>query len=274
MATLKEWKKLCKHLNNTRIPCKTPDSILREGYQGDFFILKHDVECKVKKAYKLCQIEAEEGLCGVFYVQHYLLKNTKNLKLLKKMQGMGAIISYHHDVMDLNGGDIERAKSDFRAKLCDFEQKGFFVSTVCQHGNPVIERVGYHSNRDFFRNSEVQKEFSSVSDIMVNFKEKIGDYVYVSDSGLKWNIVTDPENNDRVESNNLSLNSTKDVLSVVEKDKRVIISVHPHRWHKNKLTSMLFAVRFKLIRGIARILMKIPFFKKIMSRRFGLAKRI
>lgn len=274
MAVYKEWTKFCEKMHLTSIPCKTPDDVIKEGYIGDFFALKHDVECKVRKAYKLCQIEHQAGLRGVYYVQHYLLGNKKNLSLLKKMKDMGATISYHHDVMDSNGGNILEAIRDFRSKIDDFEQNGFSTVTVCQHGNPVLERVGYTSNRDFLRNEKVKEEFSGVYDIMVNFKEKIGNYVYISDSGGKWSIVTDPENNDREKSKDIPLAGIDEVLSVVEKERRVIISVHPHRWHKNKLTSFIFSTRFKLVRGFARMLIKIPFMKKFMSKHFELAKRL
>ncbi len=276
MAVYKEWKSFCNGLNKLDVPCKSLCAIIEEEYKGSFFALKHDVESKVKKAYKLCKIESDAGFKGTYYVQHYLLKKEKNVKLLKKMQDMGAEICYHHDVMDANRGDMEKATADFEQKIGDFKALGFYTRTVCQHGNPVVERVGYSSNRDFFRKEETQKLFSETADVMVNYKEKIGDYVYISDAGKKWKIIYDPENNDIINSDdkNVVLQDLREVVGTVEEDKRVIISTHPHRWARNSFTSFLGTLKFKLIRGIAKILLKIPFMKKLMARFYYLAKKV
>jgi len=58
---------------------------------------------------------------------------------------MGHEISYHYDVLDSSHGDMEKAIDEFENNKQRFEELGFALKTVCQHGNPVVERVGYTS---------------------------------------------------------------------------------------------------------------------------------
>ena len=110
---------------------------------------------------------------------------------------------------------------------------------------------------------------------MVNYKEKVGDYVYISDAGRKWKIIFDPENNDIVsqEKEDVILKNLDMVYDVIEKEKRVVISTHPHQWSKNVFWGALSTFKFRAIRTIAIILLKIPFMKKLMSRFHYLVKR-
>lgn len=276
MPVYKQWKKFCEKLKNIEIPSKALGELTLVEQKGDFFALKHDVENKVKKAYKLCKIESDAGIKGTFYVQHYLLEKKKNVALLKKMQSLGAEICYHHDVMDSTRGDYQKALDEFREKFGDFEKLAFNLVTVCQHGNPVVERVGYHSNRDFFRKESTVMLFPETLDVMVNYKAKVGEYVYISDAGRKWKIIFDPENNDILpsEDKDVSLDGLDEVIKVIEKERRVIVSTHPHRWNRNAFTSALSSFKFRAIKATAKILLKIPFMKKLMSRFYYLAKKV
>ena len=158
--TFSKWQDFCKKLacNGIRsIPAREVSP-----QQTSFFVLKHDVETDVNKAYEIAKIEKNYGHKGSYYVQAYLLNDEKNISLLKEMQEMGHEISYHYDVLDASKGDINIATDVFETDRKKFEQLGFPLSTVCQHGNPIIERTGYHSNRDFFRNSDIQKKYPDI----------------------------------------------------------------------------------------------------------------
>ena len=100
------------------------------------------------------------------------------------MRDMGHEVTYHHDVMDSCKGDLEKAILEFESNRQKFEDNGFPVVTVCQHGNPIIERVGYHSNRDFFRSEQVRMRYPNIADIMVDYPKKYStQYLYFSDAG-------------------------------------------------------------------------------------------
>ena len=253
---------------------------MSEKPESNYVVFKHDVETKVANAVRMAEIEHKWGHKGSYYVQAYLIEDEKNVQMLKKIQDMGHEISYHYDVMDSNRGDISLAIVDFEEKRKSFEGKGFQIITVCQHGNPIIERVGYNSNRDFFRNEKVKEKFPHISDIMVDFKDKAfggTDYLYFSDAGRKFKLIYDPINNDIIPSEDKNIPFKKLELlwsCVEEKSANAIISTHPHRWMRSKMGYILRTAIFKVVKAIAKVLIKIPVFKKFMSKYYYLAKKI
>lgn len=270
----KNWERFCKKLyDNNIISISLKDVDDKKNYIS----LKHDVETNIKKAYRISKIESKFGHCGVFYVQAYLLKEKKNVNVLLKMQQMGHEITYHHDVMDSNKGDIDKAILEFEQNIKLFEAAGFNIETVCQHGNPLIERKGYNSNRDFFRSEKVKNLYPQISDIMVDFKyKKRTEYKYYSDAGRKFKYIYDPLNNDVVKSDekNIEYSSLNEVWNSLDLSQGNIISIHPHRWTKFTIVYLLKNLTFKVIRKVAKILYRIPFLRKFFNRYYYLAKKI
>lgn len=274
----KNWDNFCKKLFQNNMISIPANEYLKSPAEGKRFILKHDVETDVFKACRLAEIEQKYGHRGSYYVQAYLLDNEKNILLLKQMKDMGHEITYHYDVLDSNKGDMEKALEEFESNVGKFEKHGFEIVTVCQHGNPVIERIGYNSNRDFFRSDKVQKTYSHITDIMVDFPDKTGtEYDYYSDAGRKFKLIFDPINNDIVNSDEKNtefknLDAVFDAIRATEKN--FIISTHPHRWTESALEYILKMVAFKVVKAVAKMFMKIPGVKKIMSKYYYLAKKI
>ena len=270
----KKWAEFCSELNKkgfTSIPaCEVkPDS-------GNYIVLKHDVETDVSHAFRIAQIENQYGHRGSYYIQAYLLEDKRNVEMLSEMQNMGHEISYHYDVLDSCKGDFDKAIAEFEKNRILFESNGFDIITVCQHGNPIIERKGYHSNRDFFRNEKVSELYPDISDIMVNFKEKIPtDYLYFSDAGRMFKLIYDPINNDIVNTDNKNIPyKNLDYLSeALDKTKGNIISIHPHRWTESVVVYITKTFIFKVLKFVAKILIKIPFCNKLMSKYYYLAKK-
>ena len=271
----KKWESFCKRLAEKgikSIPAREVD-----GSITNYLVLKHDVETDVGKAFSMAKIESKYGHRGSYYVQAYLVNDDKNVALLKEMQAMGHEISYHYDVMDSCKGDIDKAITEFDDNLELFEKNGFVLKTLCQHGNPVVDRVGYTSNRDFFRNERVQKLYPELSDIMVDFKRKYEtEYLYFSDAGRHFQLIYDPINNDVIKSDdkNLLYKDTDELFEALSSDKGNIISTHPHRWTKSALEYVIKTFLFNVIKTMAKILIKVPFMKKFMSRYYYLAKKI
>ena len=225
----------------------------------------------------MATIEHKYGHKGSYYVQAYLLSDSKNIVMLHEIQNMGHEVSYHYDVMDSCHGDMDAAIAEFENNKRKFEDNGFELKTLCQHGNPIVERVGYTSNRDFFRSERVRALYPDLSDIMVNFKElHKTDYVYYSDAGRQFKMIYDPLFNDIINSDdkNVIYTNLSAVLSSLSADGRYIISTHPHRWTRSAFTYTVKAFVFKVIKAIAKLLVKIPVMKKLMSRYYYLAKKI
>ena len=270
-----EWDNYCLQLAKKGIFGISAREVYDVGKDHEYIVLKHDVESNPSKALKMAKIEAKYGHKGSYYIQAYLLQK-KNLSILKKISKLGHEVSYHHDVMDFCKGNIDEAMEVFLKNKLIFEQFGFDVKTVCQHGNPIVNRQGYNSNRDFFRSKEVQEKYPEIADIMVDFKNKANtEYEYISDAGMGFKIIFDPINNDIIPSDdkNIPLKDCSEVLKFIE-GKRVIVSTHPHRWTNNICSSILKRFVFKTIRAIAKLCYKIPFAKKIMEKHYYLAKKL
>lgn len=271
----KYWEKFLKDLKNigiTSIPAKDVSKHLKT-----YLVLKHDVETDVKKAYEFAKLEKEYGHRGSYYVQAYLLNDEENVALLALMRDMGHEISYHYDVMDSNKGDIDKAMHEFESNKQLFEKNGFELCTVCQHGNPIVERVGYTSNRDFFRNEKVRETYSPICDIMVNYKEQYHtEYQYVSDAGRQFKLIYDPINNDVVNSDNKNIpfSNLNELIAGLSQDGGNIISVHPHRWTRSAITYIVKTTIFKVVKAFAKALIKIPLLKKIFSKYYFIAKKM
>lgn len=269
----KNWDAFCRELKEKGIVCIPAEEV--SGSMKAFLVLKHDIENTVPRAYRLAEIEHRYGHRGSYYAHAYLLDDPQNVELLKKMQAMGHEISYHYDVMDSSHGNLEKAMEEFEQNRQRFESLGFHLRTVCQHGNPIVERVGYTSNRDFFRSKVVQERYPDIADIMVNYKERFHtDYTYYSDAGRRFNLIFDPINNDVVNSDDKNT-PFEDLEALLPKlADRAIISTHPHRWTDSAVAYVVKEKTFMLIKTTAKLAMKIPGVKKIMSRYYYLAKKI
>ena len=273
--TYSRWDEFCKDLAEKgmqSIPTKEITSAI-----SNYIVLKHDVETDVAKAYKLATIEQKYCHRGSYYVQAYLLHNENNILMLREMQQMGHEISYHYDVMDSCKGDLDKAINEFADNKQIFEKNGFAIRTVCQHGNPVVERVGYTSNRDFFRSERVRALYPNITDVMVNLKSDVPtDFVYYSDAGRVFKMIYDPLNNDIVNSDdkNIAYQNLNELIEALDFSKGIIISTHPHRWCGSAAGYIFKTYMFKAIRAAAKMIMHVPGVKKIMSRYYYLAKKI
>ncbi len=270
----REWEKFCRALAERGIR-STPIASIEKGKET-FFVLKHDVETNVPKAYHMAQIEHHYGHRGSYYVQAYLLLSQKNIILLEKIKEMGHEVSYHHDVMDCCKGNLQDAIVEFEKNKNLFEKNGFPITTVCQHGNPIVDRVGYTSNRDFFRNANIREKYDIV-DVMVNLKDDYQiDYAYYSDAGRKFKWIFDPINNDIINSDdkNISYDDLNHLLKAFNFEKSIIVSTHPHRWSSSWIAYQTRNILFKFAKTVAKLCVKIPLIKRVMNRYYYLAKKI
>lgn len=272
----KKWDEFCKKLfeqNLISIPIFEIKDINRK-----YIVLKHDVETNVSRALEIAKIEYKYGHRGSFYVQAYLLNNKDNILMLNKIQNMGHEVSYHHDVMDSNSGNINNAYTEFEKNRLKFEKLGFNIKTVCQHGNPIIKRIGYSSNRDFFRNTTIQKKYPHIIDVMVDLKKKNRtEYKYYSDAGRIFKLIYDPINNDVINSDNKNIiyeNLDEVFNEILNINNNAIISIHPHRWTFSSLEFKVKTLLFKLAKNTAKSLSRIAYFNTLMNKYYYLAKKI
>lgn len=277
MFYYKNWDRLCSFIKNSNIVACTAEESLSLPKDRRFIVLKHDVEGNVSKALKLAEIEHRNGIRGSYYVQAYLIESPDNVSILKKMKELGHEISYHYDVLDANSGDFKRAEKDFAYWLKRFNETGFEFMTICQHGNPIKKRVGYTSNRDFFRNPDIKAKYSQFVDMVVDYSRYVGQrYNYISDAGYIWKHITEPETNDlNPESPSIpigNINKLKEFIT--NSDCSIVLSTHPHRWEETKVGIICKIGIFKCVRATAKTLQKVPIAYRLLNRFYFLAKKI
>lgn len=263
------WENVCKALaldfNTIRA-----DEIL-DFPKDKWIVVKHDVETDVSKAVKLAEIEYKYGIHATYYVQADLLE--ENIELLKYIAGLGHEVSYHYDVLDACDGDYKKSIESFIAYKNCFEHHGFPVKTACPHGNPIKIRKGWSSNKDFFRDVDVNRLFPNILDIIVQLPDKIGDgYTYVSDAGYTFQEIGNIHNNDSMNKGDTRIEIN--LIEYLKTKKRIILSTHPHRWESSRFKFILKVYGFRVIRSIARNLARVSFLKRIMSKYYYLAKKV
>jgi hypothetical protein len=272
MLVYKEWDRLCLELSK-KYTCIRVDEIPNQPKGGSWISIKHDVETNVKKALKIAKIENKYNIRATYYIQSYLLLD--NIKLLQSISDMGHEVSYHYDVLDSNHGNIRAAIEEFSETVTSFKKYGFEVKTVCPHGNPLMHRNGWLSNKDFFRNEEVINLYPNIFDIVVQAKSVIkSEFKYISDAGFGWKLIGNIDSNDIVNSGDTDINSNDSMLNLISLNSKIIISSHPHRWSKGYFAAVFHLIIFKTIRFTVRLLARIKFLKKIMSKFYYLAKKI
>jgi hypothetical protein len=267
-----EWEKICLEISQKHRTLRVCD-ILLETKKDDWLVIKHDVETNVVKALALAKIEARYGIKATYYVQADLVYH--NASLLQEIKNMGHEIAYHYDVLDANGGDLEKAMGEFASNLELFKKYGFEVKTVCPHGNPVMIREGWNSNKDFFRDEKVQQRFNNILDMVVQLPNKLNyTYTYISDAGYSFKKIANISNNDIHNKGDVELGSRDELLNLLRQSHHTILSTHPHRWEKNGIKFLFNVYFFKVLRSVARTITKVPFLKKILSKYYFLAKKI
>lgn len=271
------WDRFCKSLSGCGITLCTAEQSLKLAKGERFVVLKHDVETFVANAHHLASIEHKYGICGSYYVQAYLMNNPDNVTLLKEMQSWGHEISYHYDVLDAHAGDYEAAEKDFIKFSKVFADNGFSYGTICQHGNPVKKRVGYTSNRDFFRNEKIRSHYPHLVDMVVDYSRyAVSKYRYISDASYRWNIITEPETNDiHPEVKNVRVGDFKSLLTLIQTtDYSFVISTHPHRWMSAAWKINLKIGIFRVVRGTVMVARHVPGVEWLLNKFYFIAKKI
>lgn len=277
MFYYQNWERFCKALSGMKVTLCTAEQSLRLPEGERFVVLKHDVEAHVPNAWRLAEIEHRYGICGSYYVQAYLMADAENIRLLKEMQSWGHEISYHYDVLDAHAGDYDAALESFRHYMQVFEQAGFHFGTICQHGNPVKKRIGYTSNRDFFRHPVIRAEYKNLVDMVVDYSQYIHrPYRYISDAGYRWNIITEPETNDlHPEVKNVRVGGFVALGKLMEREAvSFVISTHPHRWRKTAWGIGGRICLFRVVKAVVTTLRRLPGVETVLNKFYFIAKHI
>lgn len=271
--TYKQFHSICKKAIEYKQTITANQILSNNTTNADWIIFKHDVETNVDRALKMAEIEAKYGIKATYYVQAYLLED--NVKKLKEIANLGHEVTYHYDVLDANNGDYKKAKIEFSKNIEVFQKYGFKIETLCPHGNPLMIRNGWNSNKDFFRNKEISIEYSHLLDIVVDLPKILAsNYTYISDAGFQFKIIVNVENNDINNGGDIDIHSLKSFENICKENKKIIFSTHPHRWKTYVISAIVNKSKFKIIRSVALLVSKNKQIKKLLSKFYFLAKKI
>lgn len=92
------YRKILKDIIATGKYCDYRDVL--EQKKEDFFVLRHDIEFSIDRAFQMAEVEAEEGISSSYFVQitnnAYNPFSKKNVEILKKINAMGHHLGLHY----------------------------------------------------------------------------------------------------------------------------------------------------------------------------------
>ncbi|MEX0596956.1 MAG: hypothetical protein WD512_10700 [Candidatus Paceibacterota bacterium] len=249
--------------------CKHVIGDMLDGGLDDIVFVKHDVECDIDRALDVATIENSNGIRSTYYFQFDVFES--NVDKVRKIADLGHEIAYHYDVLDAAKGDVDLAIKTFIGHINVFNRHGYDVKTVCPHGNPLMERRGWDSNKDFFRSKNVRDQVGNFLDVVVDWNEYFTfGSIYVSDAGYKWKIISNISENDRINSKDLMVH---DLGEIIDSKKSLVLSTHPHRWRKYSSSVVAIRLRFYVLRLIGKFLGRSKTIRKLLTPFYSLARR-
>jgi len=277
MPTYRDYTEFCRKLSDTGVPTYTVKQAWNNlnALNKQFIIVKHDVEDNPKKALNICRIEHEYGIKSTYYVHSFFLDNPKNVKVFKEIIRLGHEIGYHFDVLDNNNGDFNRAIKEFEETLSHFARCGINIKTVCPHGNPLKNRVGYSSNKDFFLDDEIRYLFSDIVDVYITFPDLLDkDYLYITDAEYAYLYRDAKTTKTDATEKYFPLENRDEIINFIKGGHCMIISTHSHRYFCFGIINKIRIVLYQVSRQIAYLLYNVKWGRYLINRFYYLAKKI
>lgn len=224
--TLETYKTLLEEINRSYW-ILTVRNYLKHLVDSPFLILRHDVDRRPFRAWKMALMEAKMGIFSTFYFR----RSCFQAFIIETIAQMGHEIGYHYEVMDSARGRIDVAQGIFERDLA-WLRKIVKVSTVSFHGNPLTK---YH-NASFWHYFE-PKQFGLLGDANCGIKDE--EIYFASDTGRGWNSPYNVKNHsDEFLFKRLPFMESTQLLTSVISSKwwptKLYLSIHPNRWTSNR----------------------------------------
>jgi len=226
--TLNKYRELCQAAIDSRYALLTVKAYLTvQDQPAKLIILRHDIDRKLENAVRMAEIEKELGIKATYYFRFN--KSVFQPNLIKEIASMGHEIGYHYEALDKTKGDYIKAIQLFEHELEEL-RKVAEVNTICMHGNPLTR----WDNRDLWTKYDF-RNFGIVGEAYLSFDN----ITYLSDTGRTWGakykvkdwLVSGTHNGSEI-TNNTEVNSTDDVIKLIEKGQLgyAYLLIHPERW--------------------------------------------
>lgn len=274
MITFKQWGEFCAALKKRDVSTmRARDFAASTIPEGQVVIIKHDIEASPEKALKTAHIEAQNGVYASYYFHGFFLRDERAVSCMKEILKLGHEVAYHYDVLDLNDGDYDEALLEFEADLAAFESIGSKIVTVCPHGNPLKQRDGWLSNKDFFKDARIRARFPQIFDIVNDMDGHASGFRYISDAGFTYKLVDNIRDNDKIGEAGDRPISAREVLDICAVGPVTVVSVHSHRLAESRVGLKARRIVFLTLRQLVRVLTRSRTIRRILSPFFELSKR-
>jgi hypothetical protein len=179
-SILREMKKISNIYN-----FKSVTSNVKSGY-----ILRHDVDFDIEKAYKMCNLEQEIGVTSTYFIlvtsDFYNILSYKNKNIIKSMSSNGFEIGLHFDPAiygDMNLNDMQK-QAEIECSIIE-NIVGTKVDSISLH-NPSIHNQ--YPMFEGYKNSYSKEFFNTdlyLSDSCKHFRGKnIFEFIKKGESNL------------------------------------------------------------------------------------------
>ena len=201
-----------------------------KSYGFESLILRHDVDLKPANSLLTAQIEAENGMHGIYYFR--AVPESWDEDIIKLIALLGHEIGYHYESLTTCNGNVDMAYDDF-CKNLEVLRKIVPVHSICMHGSP---RSPFDS-KDIWKKYDYHKLGVENEPYLDTDFSKV---FYLTDTGRRWDgykvSVRDriPQYQDEWIAQELTFHSTDDVINGLNESripKNLMITVHPQRWN-------------------------------------------
>ena len=224
--TLEVYTKLLLALRNSRYSVVTFKDYLAQPYPQSCVILRHDVDARPAYALRMARLEQ-----NLEFQATYCFRATPgifDIQIMRQISYLDHEIAYHYEDLALQKGDYEKAIESFGINLNKFRSV-YPVSTISMHGSPLSK----WDNRLLWQRYDY-REYGILGEPYLDLD--FDDWLYVTDTGRSWNN-SNASVRDKVDTSyNFAFSSTFQLISAIEGNDlpdRVMINIHPQRWHDN-----------------------------------------
>ena len=222
--------------------------------QSKSIVLRHDVDALPANSLRLAQIQSMRGILGTYYFR--TVPASFDEDIIGKIDELGHEIGYHYECLSTCNGNLEKAFADFALNL-EKLRKLAPVSTICMHGSP---RSPWDS-RDLWKTYDYRK-LGIVGEPYLDLD--FGQVFYLTDTGRRWDgwKVSVRDKIDRQgywASQGLVFKSTWEIIRAAERGilpDKIMITVHPQRWHDRPWPWMREFVLQRIKNGVKCLMIK------------------
>lgn len=256
-ATFLTFNELCHELNSTSLSASK-----------SYICLKHDVETSCRKALEIARIEHSHGIKATYFFQDYLLHKQHNIYLIQLIGSLGHEIGFHYDSLDRARGNYRLALEDFSRSLSLFSRNNLSVTSVCSHGNALISRTGWRSNKDL--SPLIVKSYAPLNDVVNTVSRYPGLISYFSDAGYTFACIHNFNDDDHEYQVPVAMTTLSDVIS---NDRPVsILSIHTHRFTRYGFIWSLRSSFLYILRLLYRFFKSIPIASYLIPNLYRIGK--